>query len=322
LETCSVNGHLIKELIYPMEATLDTVHIDFNSGTIWVLNVVLAFIMFGIALDIKTADFAQLIKRPKSVIAGIFSQFVLLPLVTFLLVLLIRPQPSIALGMFMVAACPGGNISNFISFFAKGNVALSVTLTANASLLAIVMTPLNLALWGSLYGPTNALLKEISVAPFEMLEVVALLLGIPLIAGLWIGKRFPKMASQLARYFKIISLIFFVSLIFIVIFNNRLLIEEYLIYVLWIVLLHNAVAFLTGYSLSRLLGLSVQDTRSITIETGIQNSGLGLVLVFTFFDGLGGMAILTAFWGIWHLISGLVLGTYWAYMPMRKEEVR
>jgi BASS family bile acid:Na+ symporter len=224
--------------------------------------------------------------------------------------------------MFLVAACPGGNISNFISFFAKGNVALSVTLTANASLLAIVMTPLNLGLWGSLYGPTNALLKEISVAPSEMLEVVALILGVPLIAGLWIGKQFPKMASMLARYFKIISLVFFISLIFIVMFNNRLLIEEYLIYVLWIVLLHNAVAFFTGYSLSRLLGLSIQDTRSITIETGIQNSGLGLVLVFTFFDGLGGMAILTAFWGIWHLISGLVLGTYWAYRPLRKEEVR
>jgi BASS family bile acid:Na+ symporter len=305
-----------------MEPTLDTVHIDFNSETIWVLNVVLAFVMFGIALDIKMADFTQLIKRPKSVLAGIFSQFVLLPFFTFLLVLLIRPQPSIALGMFLVAACPGGNISNFISFFAKGNVALSVTLTANASLLAIVMTPLNLGLWGSLYGPTNALLKEISVAPSEMLEVVALILGVPLIAGLWIGKQFPKMASMLARYFKIISLIFFISLIFIVMFNNRLLIEEYLIYVLWIVLLHNAVAFFTGYSLSRLLGLSIQDTRSITIETGIQNSGLGLVLVFTFFDGLGGMAILTAFWGIWHLISGLVLGTYWAYRPLRKEEVR
>jgi BASS family bile acid:Na+ symporter len=305
-----------------MEPTLDTVHIDFNSETIWVLNVVLAFVMFGIALDIKMADFTQLIKRPKSVLAGIFSQFVLLPFFTFLLVLLIRPQPSIALGMFLVAACPGGNISNFISFFAKGNVALSVTLTANASLLAIVMTPLNLGLWGSLYGPTNALLKEISVAPSEMLEVVALILGVPLIAGLWIGKQFPKMASMLARYFKIISLIFFISLIFIVMFNNRLLIEEYLIYVLWIVLLHNAVAFFTGYSLSRLLGLSIQDTRSITIETGIQNSGLGLVLVFTFFDGLGGMAILTAFWGIWHLISGLVLGTYWAYRPLGKEEVR
>jgi BASS family bile acid:Na+ symporter len=305
-----------------MEPTLDTVHIDFNSETIWVLNVVLAFIMFGIALDIKMADFTQLIKRPKSVFAGIFSQFVLLPFFTFLLVLLIRPQPSIALGMFLVAACPGGNISNFISFFAKGNVALSVTLTANASLLAIVMTPLNLGLWGSLYGPTNVLLKEISVAPSEMLEVVALILGVPLIAGLWIGKQFPKMASMLSRYFKIISLLFFISLIFIVMFNNRLLIEEYLLYVLWIVLLHNTVAFLTGYSLSRLLGLSIQDSRSITIETGIQNSGLGLVLVFTFFDGLGGMAILTAFWGIWHLISGLVLGTYWAYRPLRKEEVR
>jgi len=302
-----------------IETTIDAVRINFNTETLWILNLVLAFIMFGVALDITVDDFKQLIRNPKPVLVGILSQFIVLPFITFLLVLIIKPMPSMALGMFLVAACPGGNISNFISSLAKGNTALSVTLTANATLLAIFLTPLNLSLWGSLYEPTNLMLKEIAIVPMEMIELVSLILGVPLVMGVWINHRFPQLARKLAKYLKIVSLGFFICLILVVVFNNWLLIEKYLLYVFWIVLLHNAMAFLTGISLAEMFKLPTSDVRSITIETGIQNSGLGLVLIFTFFDGLGGMAILTAFWGIWHLISGLLLGSYWAYNPIREK---
>jgi len=302
-----------------IETTIDAVRINFNTETLWILNLILAFIMFGVALDITLDDFKQLLRNPKPVMVGVLSQFIVLPFVTFLLVLIIKPMPSMALGMFLVAACPGGNISNFISSLAKGNTALSVTLTANATLLAIFLTPLNLGMWGSLYEPTHLMLKEIAIVPLEMVELVALILGVPLLAGIWINHRFYQLARKLAKYLKIVSLGFFICLILVVVFNNWLLIKEYLVYVFWIVVLHNAIAFLTGYSLSVLTKLSVPDVRSITIETGIQNSGLGLVLIFTFFDGLGGMAIITAFWGIWHLISGLLLGSYWANKPIRKK---
>ena len=304
-----------------MEEIIDNVHINFDSNTLWTLNLALAFVMFGIALEISLDDFKRLFKKPKIVLTGVFSQFLLLPLVTFLLVIAINPLPSIALGMFMVAACPGGNISNFITHLSKGNAALSVTLTAIATLLAIVMTPLNLQFWGSLYGPTAVLLKEVAISPFEMIKLVALLLGLPLVLGMWLNYIKPKFAIKLSGFFKVGSLLFFVALIFLANYKNKDIFLEYIAYVFWIVLLHNLIAFLTGFSLAKAMGFSKENIKSITIETGIQNSGLGLLLIFTFFDGLGGMALLTAFWGIWHLISGLVLASFWGYKPVKKKEL-
>ncbi len=300
---------------------LDEAQIDFSTETLWILNIILALIMFGVALHIRVSDFRSLISNPRPVLVGILCQFLALPLVTFLLVLFFKPDPSLALGMILVAACPGGNISNFITSYAGGNRALSVALTANATLFAILLTPLNLSFWGSLYSPAHDLLRVISIDPLEMVRIVALILGVPLLAGVWMNERYPALAGRMANYLKHISLAFFVGLILVVIYNNRIQIRDYLHLVFWLVFIQNSVAFLTGYMAGRLAGLSPRDTRSITIETGIQNSGLGLVLIFTFFEGLGGMAVLTAFWGVWHLISGLLLGSFWAYRPVR-EEVR
>ncbi|WP_373017019.1 bile acid:sodium symporter family protein [Muriicola sp.] len=302
-------------------SALDEARIDFSTETLWILNIILALIMFGVALHIRVDDFRALIRNPRPVLVGVLCQFLALPLVTFLLILFFRPGPSLALGMILVAACPGGNISNFITSFAGGNRALSVALTANATLFAIVFTPLNLSFWGSLYPPANDLLRVISIDPAEMVEIVALILGVPLLAGVWMNERYPSLAGRMANYLKQISLAFFIGLILVVIYNNRIQIRDYLHLVFWLVLIQNAVAFITGYLASRLAGLSQGDIRCITIETGIQNSGLGLVLIFTFFDGLGGMAVITAFWGVWHLISGLLLGSFWAFRPVR-EEVR
>lgn len=303
------------------DSVLDTVQINFNSETLWVLNFALAFVMFGIALEISIGDFKRLLKNPKPILVGIFSQFLVLPAITFLLALVLQPMPSIALGMFMVAACPGGNISNFITHLSKGNTALSVSLTAIATLLAVVLTPLNLQFWGSLYAPTATILNEVAISSLEMIKLVALLLGVPLILGMYINHRSPKIAKQMAKVLKVGSLAFFVALIFIALYNNRTIFIDYIVYVFWIVLLHNLIAFTTGFSLGKLFQLSEENIRSITVETGIQNSGLGLLLIFTFFDGLGGMALLAAFWGIWHLISGLLLASFWGYKPIKKEKL-
>tara|TARA_R110000868_G_scaffold2277_9_gene17046 strand:+ start:3293 stop:4213 length:921 start_codon:yes stop_codon:yes gene_type:complete len=300
---------------------LDKIHIDFNEQSLWVLNAALAMVMFGIALGISLDDFKRLVRKPKPLFVGVLSQFVLLPAVTFVLVLLLEPLPSIALGMFMVAACPGGNISNFITHLAKGNTALSVSLTAVATLLAVAMTPLNLQLWGSFYGPTATLLQEVAISPISMVKLVALLLGLPLILGMWVNHIRPNWAYKTAKVLKVISLLFFVVLIFAALYDNRDIFMEYVLYVFWIVLLHNLIAFVTGYSVANLLGLSQKNKRTIAIETGIQNSGLGLLLIFTFFEGMGGMALLAAFWGIWHLVSGLTLATLWGYGPIDKEEL-
>ncbi|MFK7812887.1 MAG: bile acid:sodium symporter family protein [Maribacter sp.] len=303
------------------DSVLDTIQINFNQETLWVLNFALAFVMFGIALEISLSDFKRLLQNPKPILVGVFSQFLLLPAITFLLVIAIRPYPSIALGMFMVAACPGGNISNFISHLSKGNTALSVSLTAIATLLAVVMTPLNLQFWGSLYLPTASILNTVAISPIEMIKLVALLLGVPLILGMYINHRAPKIAKRVAKILKGGTLVFFIVLVFIAIYNNRTIFMDYIFYVFWIVLLHNLIAFTTGFSLAKLFRLSKENVRSITIETGIQNSGLGLLLIFTFFDGLGGMALLAAFWGIWHLVSGLLLAGFWGNQPVEKEKL-
>ncbi|MGF1559949.1 MAG: bile acid:sodium symporter family protein [Flavobacteriaceae bacterium] len=303
------------------ENLIDTVQINFNTQTLWVLNFALAFVMFGIALEISVSDFRRLFQKPKPILVGILSQFVALPAITFLLVLLLQPLPSIALGMFMVAACPGGNISNFISHLANGNTALSISLTAIATLLAIVMTPFNLQFWGSVYQPTATILNAVAIPPLEMVELVALLLGLPLCSGIGVNYLRPVLALRLAKVLKVASLLFFISLVFIALYDNRAVFLDYVWYVFWIVVVHNLVAFATGFSLAKLFRLSKENVRSITIETGIQNSGLGLLLIFTFFDGLGGMALLTAFWGIWHLISGLLLAAIWGNRPVLKEKL-
>ena len=285
------------------------------------MNIALALVMFGIALEISVNDFKRLLQHPKPIFTGVFSQFFLLPAVTFMMVWLTEPIPSIALGMFMVAACPGGNISNFITHLAKGNSALSVSLTAVATLLAVFMTPFNLQFWGSMYGPTATILKDIAISPLEMVKLVSLLLAFPLILGMWVNHSKPILAKKMAKVLKLGSLLFFISLIFLALYNNRVIFMDYVFYVFWIVLIHNFVAFTTGFSIAKLMGLAKKDVRSITIETGIQNSGLGLLLIFTFFDGLGGMALLAAFWGIWHLVSGLILSGFWGYRPIKKEEL-
>jgi BASS family bile acid:Na+ symporter len=277
--------------------------------------------MFGIALEISIKDFRLLLLNPKPIVTGIVSQFLLLPTLTFLFIWVLHPLPGIAMGMFMVAACPGGNVSNFMTHMAMGNTALSISLTAIATLLAVVMTPLNLQFWGSLYPPTALLLKEIAISPYDMFKLVALLLGIPLFLGMAVNYFIPGIAVKMARFLKVASLLFFIALIFLALYDNRDIFRTYIVYVFWIVLVHNLLALTTGFSFAKLMGLSQKDVRSITIETGIQNSGLGLLLIFAFFDGLGGMALLAAFWGIWHLISGLILATFWGYRPIKQEEL-
>jgi len=295
-----------------MQTELDSIHIYFDSESLFFLNLALGVIMFGVALNITLADFLRIIKNPKSILVGVLSQFILLPAFTFLLVSILKPSPSIALGMFLVAACPGGNISNFMTNYAKGNSALSVSLTAIATLLAVVMTPFNFQIWSGLYEPTSSLINTISISPFEMAKVISLILGVPLFLGMFVRNYSPKIALKIAPYFKIGSVLFFLLLVILALSKNIEVFKRHIHYVFILVLIHNVLALTLGFSLGSIFKLSKRNKRTLAIETGIQNSGLGLLLIFSFFDGLGGMALLVAFWGIWHIVSGLILATYWS----------
>ena len=291
---------------------LDAVQINFNANNLWVLNIALAVVMFGVALEITVDDFKALIKQPKLVLVGVLSQFVLLPLITFLFIWVVNPQPSIALGMMMVAACPGGNISNFMTHLANGNTALSVSLTAFSTFLAIFMTPFNFQFYGNLYEPTAQLLRYVELRPLDVLEVVLLILGIPLVLGMLVRYKYNDVAIRLSKFLKPLSIIVFVAIVIIAFINNLDVFNNYIHHVLLLGISHNILALLLGFFIAMGFGLSLKNRKTITIETGIQNSGLGLLLIFTFFNGLGGMAIMAAFWGIWHIVSGLVLAFYWS----------
>ncbi|MCF8198752.1 MAG: bile acid:sodium symporter family protein [Sulfuritalea sp.] len=294
---------------------IDLVRLNFNPQSLWALNAIIGLVMFGVALDLRVADFKAVLVMPKPVLIGLAGQFLLLPAFTFLLVMVIKPAPSIALGMMLVAACPGGNISNFLAHHAKGNTALSITMTAISTAVAIVMTPTNIALWGGLNPETSAILKEVALDPVDMLLTVFLLLGLPMAAGMWTGYRYPRFVERAHKPVKIFSIAVFGLFVVGALAANWRYFLDFVGFVVFAVFLHNALALSTGYFAAKFTGLPERDRRAVSIEVGIQNSALGLILIFNFFDGLGGMAIVTAWWGIWHIIAGLTVSTIWSRRP-------
>lgn len=294
-----------------LKIPIDSIKINFDTESLWVLNIALAIVMFGVALSINIQDFHRLLKKPKILLVGIFSQFILLPFFTFLAIIIIKPHPSFALGMMMIAACPGGNVSNFFTKMAKGNAALSVSLTAFATIICLIMTPFNLQFWGGLYAPTNSILQTVELNPYELFKLVLLILGIPLVLGMLVNHYNEKNARKIERYLKPFSMIVFLILIMIAFYENLDVFKNYISLVAALVIFHNIGAFIIGFYSAKSFGLKPKDRKTISMETGIQNGGLGLLLIFQFFDGLGGMALLAAFWSIWDIFSGMVLGAYW-----------
>ncbi len=302
---------------------LDHVRLNFSQSGLLALNITIAFIMFGVALDIKIQHFKDVIMNPKSAIVGVVSQFLFLPAVTFGFIVLLNPTPTVALGMILIAACPGGNISNFMSSLAKANVALSVSLTAVATLAATFMTPLNFALWGKLFinhynsAGAGSYLVPIEIDFFQMIQTVVVLLGIPVLLGLLFSNYLPKFTSKIKKPIRKLSIVIFIGFVIVLLSANFDHFLRYIHLVFIIVFIHNGLALGTGFLLSSVFKLPRINRRTITIETGIQNSGLALVLMFNpkIFPPeleLGGMTIIAAWWGVWHIISGLALSTIWA----------
>ena len=294
---------------------IDDVTLNFSPASLHLLNAILAVVMFSIAIDLSPRDFRALARAPKPLLAGLASQFIALPALTFLLVLVTEPRASVALGLMLVAACPGGNISNFITHRAGGNAALSVSMTAFATVGAILLTPLNIAFWGGMYEPTREILQRTAIDPVAVAITVGLMLILPLVLGVTLNVRRPEMTAKLRKPLQWLSMGIFVAFIILALAANWAFFLDLAGMVAGLVIAHNAIALGAGFAIATALGLSSFDRRAVTIETGIQNSGLGLVLIFGFFGGLGGMAVVAAFWGIWHAITGLTLAVLWARRP-------
>jgi BASS family bile acid:Na+ symporter len=295
---------------------VDEMRFSFDPTAVKLLNGVLATVVFGAALDVRLDDFRRILMSPKGPLIGALSQFVLLPAVACLLVWLLKPAPSLGLGILLVAACPGGAVSNFYTLLARGNVALSLTVSAFSTLVAMVMTPFNFFFWGSLNPVTAGMLRRIAVNPLEILAAAFFMLIVPTLLAMALRHWRAALADRLLRPVRVLGVLLLTGFIVAGIAAN-LQHATYVVMAFAIVLLVNAAGLAVGYWSSRFAGLPHYDAKAVSLETGIQNAGFGLVLVFQFFGGLGGMALIAAWWGVWHLISGLGLALWWARMESR-----
>ena len=308
--------------------SLDTLNINLGSGEMVIVNLILAFVMFGVALSIRMSTFKSIFKKPKSVITGILLQWIALPALTCLIAIVLNPfiTPMVALGMILVASCPGGNISNFLSSLSKGNVELSVSMTAISTLFASVVTPLNFWFWGTHYCRFASIRNDIPTLdiPFaEMLSQIILILGIPIVLGLFFSHKFPNAAKKIIKPTQVFSIIFFVAMVVVSMtqvlsgFEQHWEVYAAILCALVIVVIHNAVALTAGFWGGKLAKAPYKDCRTLAIEIGIQNSGLALALLFNpaifspnQWGSNGGMVIVAALWGIWHIIAGLTVAYF------------
>ena len=297
-------------------AAIDAIRLNFSPQNLVALNAVIGLMMFGMALDLTLDDFKRIIRSPKAPAIGLLTQFVLLPAFTFLLTLIINPLPSMALGMILIGSCPGGHFSNIMTYLAKGNAAVSVSMTAVSTAAAIFMTPLNVAIWGSLNPATEPILRRVSLNPWDVFTTIFVILGVPLFLGIMVSSLWPRLVEKVRFVFKVLSVVVFLGVLALALSANWNIFLRVIGLVVLIVLIHNALALSLGYSAGRLAGLPARDTRAVTIEVGIQNAALGLILIFDFFNGLGGMAIIAAWWGIWHIIAGLIIAYFWSRRPL------
>jgi BASS family bile acid:Na+ symporter len=299
---------------------VDEVRLNFNPASLQALNAVLGFLMFGIALDTRLSDFKRVLKMPAAMGAGIAAQFLLLPAVTFCLTLLLRPTPSIALGMILVACCPPGNISNIITHRAGGNVALSVSMTAISNALSIFLMPLNLAFWGSIHPTAAPLLKTIALDPLDMGLHIVLIIGLPFVLGIAFARTWPALTDKIKKPARTLSFLVLVVFILGALAGNWRYFLDYIGLVMLAVIIHDTLAYGLGYFTAAAAGLKEYDRRAVSVEVGIRNSGLGLVLIFSFFGGLGGMAVVAGAWGFWDIVAGMALAAWWAKRPAEKTQ--
>lgn len=300
-------------------AVVDQIRLNFNPQMLFLLNVVIGLMMLGVSLDLKLEGFKKVWVRPKGPAIGLIAQFIFLPAFTWALTMILRPQPSIALGMILIGSCPGGNLSNVMTYLARGNAAMSISMTACSTAAAIVMTPLNLWIWGSLNPYTEPILRRVSLDPFQVFMTIVMILGLPLVIGITLSKVFPKLADKIRKPFKVVSFLIFCAFVAFALAGNWSIFLKVIGLVVFAVLIHNALALNVGYWSARAARLGRADVRAVTIEVGIQNSALGLILIFNFFEGLGGMAIIAAWWGIWHIIAGLIVAGLWSRRPLPAE---
>ncbi|MFM2267621.1 MAG: hypothetical protein RL757_1062 [Bacteroidota bacterium] len=298
-----------------MLENLDQVVINLPPSQQLMLRLILAFLMFSVALDIKKSDFELLFRSPKAVFVGLGILWFVLPVLTLGLVWAFRPPASVALGMILIAACPGGTLSNFATHWARGNTALAVTTTTLSTLASVATLPVTFFVGKTLIS--NVLqVPNISISFLDLVEIVSIVIFAPLLLGMAIGHFFPTQNELLKRFVKPFSLLIFVVFIVGAVASNWKLVRDYVPLIFTINMLHNGLMMFLGYLTAKFFNLSEASARALTFESGLHNTALGLTLTLAFFNGLGGMIVLLAWYGIWDLMTASALALFW----MKKGE--
>lgn len=294
---------------------VDAIHINFSEEKLAILNIAMAFLIFSVALDVRLDDFRQVLRFPKAIGVGLVAQYLLFPLLTLGVILLFKPPVSIGLGMILIAAFPSGNMTNFLVHFARANVALSLTLNAILLLAASVLTPLIFGFWGKFVPESAAIRQTFQISFLKMAAIILQLIVVPLVVGMWLNNRFPDFTKKWRQLVQRVAVILFFAILVIAIAGNMEIVRNHLGHVFGLTALQNTAALALGYFFAKMFRLAESDCRALSFETGVHNTALGLILIFNFFGGLGGMALIAAWYGIWDLISGYALAAFWRGRP-------
>ncbi len=276
-----------------------------------ILSMVLATMVFSVALELRLLDFRRVAQTPRAVPCGLVPQFLLLPVGTWLATLALDLPPSIEAAMILVACCPGGSLSNVVTHLGRGNTALSVSISALASVMALVLTPFNFT-WMVASNPVTAgWLRELAIDPSGIWWSLLALLAVPMALGLLCSHLFPALTERIRRPLGRFSLLALLAFIALGLVRERALLNAQILLPLLIVVLHNAAGLGLGWFSAMAFGVAERDRRAIMIEGDMQNSGLALGIIAVQFNADVGMVIIASLWGIWHIVSGLSLAWLW-----------
>jgi BASS family bile acid:Na+ symporter len=275
------------------------------------INPLLGVIMFGMGLTLKAEDFKVVFSRPEDVLVGCLAQFTVMPLLAFALTRIFRLEPALAIGVILVGCCPGGTASNVITYLAKGDLALSVGMTAVSTLLAPVLTPLLVWL---LAGET------VDVDVVGMLLSILWVVILPIALGLLVKRFWPRTTERASAYLPPLSTLAICIIVLIVIAANAHKLLDGGMTVLLVVVLHNVCGLGAGYLIGTLLRLTPAKRRAISVEVGMQNSGLASSLATLHFAAYPLATIPGALFSVWHNISGAIVAKLYSRKSSERAE--
>ncbi len=298
-----------------MEA-IDQAHFDFSPVIGLAVAVMVGFLVFSVALDLTWDQFRRVLRNPRAPGIGLIAQFFVLPGVAFGIGRAMAATPSVALGLLLVACCPAGALSNYLTGVARGNVATSVSMTAISTLLSVLATPLLFAFWASMNPETHTALARIEIDPKRVVMVLLIMLIVPVAAGMSIRAKAPATATRIRKRVRRVAGAVFAVVVGIVLLGNVRVLGSFATTALLPVLVTFAIAVILGWGLARVAGLKAADRRAVTLEVAFQNVALAIGLAVAFFPAAAGVAITAILWGVVHLTAGFGIAAMWMRIPV------